>query len=150
MVNMELVPPCGLYCGVCAIMYATRDDNERFRERLAPVYGCQAEDLYCSGCGAPEDKVWIFCRACPIKSCAAEREITGCHQCDDWPCETIENFPMPVARKVMARAIPRWREVGTERWVAEEEARYHCPSCGNTVFRGARRCHVCKEPLDLD
>lgn len=150
MVREEYVPPCGLYCGVCAIMYATRDENLKFRERLAPVYGVRPEDLFCAGCLAPEEQVWQYCRHCPIKSCARDRAIEGCHECDDWPCEMIENFPLPVGRRVMMRAIPRWREVGTEQWVAEEEERYHCPACGHKVFRGAKRCNACKKPLDLD
>jgi DNA-directed RNA polymerase subunit RPC12/RpoP len=51
---------------------------------------------------------------------------------------------------VMLRAIPHWREVGTEKWVEDEEARYHCPSCGHKLFRGAKRCNRCKAEVDLD
>ena len=48
------------------------------------------------------------------------------------------------------RAIPRWREIGTEAWVAEEEQRYLCPGCGAKLFRGAKRCRECKQQVDLD
>lgn len=57
---------------------------------------------------------------------------------------------MTVGKKVILRAIPYWREVGTEKWVRDEEARYVCPVCGNRVFRGVVRCNRCKEELDLD
>jgi methionyl-tRNA synthetase len=57
---------------------------------------------------------------------------------------------MTVGKKVILRAIPHWREVGTEKWVADEEARYVCPGCGNRVFRGAVKCNRCQAPLDLD
>ena len=57
---------------------------------------------------------------------------------------------MPVGKKVIMRAVPHWREVGTEQWVADEEARYVCPSCGAELFRGAKRCRQCKEPVDAD
>jgi len=50
----------------------------------------------------------------------------------------------------MMRAIPQWREMGTEKWVAAEEARYQCPQCGLKLFRGAKRCRECKTPVDLD
>ncbi len=148
--NMELVPPCGLYCGVCAIRIATVDDNDKFREKLAPIYGVKPEDLHCEGCRAPVDKVWMYCQACPIKACTGDRGYEGCSECDDFPCELIENFPIPVGKKVIMRAVPRWREVGTEAWVAEEEARYKCPECGAQLFRGAKRCRSCKEPVDVD
>ena len=146
----EQVPPCGLYCGVCAIMYATRDDNQKFREKLAPVYGVTPEQIYCEGCLAEDDKVFFYCRVCPVKSCTREKGYDGCHQCDDFPCEFIENFPIPVGKKVIMRAVPRWREVGTEAWVEEEEKRYVCPKCGARLFRGAKSCRECREPVDVD
>ncbi|MGD9031986.1 MAG: hypothetical protein PVJ69_05795 [Desulfobacteraceae bacterium] len=57
---------------------------------------------------------------------------------------------MTVGRKVILRAIPYWREVGTEKWIQDEEARYICPECGSKVFRGAAKCNQCKVILDLD
>ena len=39
---------------------------------------------------------------------------------------------------------------GTERWVEEEERRYHCPACDYVLFRGAKSCRGCKTRIDLD
>jgi predicted RNA-binding Zn-ribbon protein involved in translation (DUF1610 family) len=50
----------------------------------------------------------------------------------------------------MLRAIPQRRDWGTEKWVAEETKRYQCPSCGYALFRGAKRCRECGQPVDLD
>jgi len=36
----------------------------------------------------------------------------------------IENFPLPVGKKVILRAIPTWKKLGTEGWMGEEEKRY--------------------------
>ena len=94
--------------------------------------------------------MFLYCRVCPFKACTRERGLEGCHQCPDWPCEHVEGFIMPVGKKVMLRAIPQWREWGTERWVEEEEKRYHCPDCGNPLFRGAKRCNRCGIPVDVD
>ncbi len=150
-INKDLLAPCGLYCGVCGVLIADRDDNRKFKERLATVYGTAPEDIRCKGCMHENpDAVFLYCRVCPIKNCTREKGIEGCHQCDDFPCPLIEEFPMPVGRRVMLRGIPQWREWGTEKWVAEEEKRYHCPSCGYKLFRGAKRCRQCKEPVDLD
>ena len=57
---------------------------------------------------------------------------------------------MTVGKKVILRAVPYRRKVGTERWVSDEEARYVCPGCGNRLFRGAMRCNRCKTVVDLD
>jgi predicted RNA-binding Zn-ribbon protein involved in translation (DUF1610 family) len=57
---------------------------------------------------------------------------------------------MTIGKKVILRAIPHRREVGTEDWIKNEEARYLCPQCGNKAFRGAIKCNQCKAKLDLD
>jgi hypothetical protein len=63
-VNPDLVSPCGLYCGVCAIYIAHRDNNQKFKERLVNLYkgevsgkgilpNCEnlsIEDIKCRGC----------------------------------------------------------------------------------------------------
>ncbi len=148
MVSKELLAPCGLYCGVCGILMAHRDDNQKFKERLSTVYGMSPDDIVCEGCLS--DVRFKYCQQCPIRSCAEAKHYEGCHQCGDWPCGLIEDFPMPVGKKVITRAVPAWRELGTEKWVEEEEKRYHCPECGHELFRGAKRCRNCKEPVDQD
>ncbi|MFW9951425.1 MAG: DUF3795 domain-containing protein, partial [Candidatus Thorarchaeota archaeon] len=87
---------------------------------------------------------------CSIKKCTIEKNLEGCHQCDEFPCKFIKNFPVPVAKKVMMRTIPFWRENGTQKFVEEEEKRYTCPQCGNNLFRGAKLCNVCKIDVNLD
>ncbi|GAB4349187.1 MAG: DUF3795 domain-containing protein [Candidatus Abyssubacteria bacterium] len=147
-VNRDLLAPCGLYCGVCGIYIADRDQNTKFKERLATVYGVAPEELRCRGCMS--DAPFGYCKTCLIKSCTREKQYQGCHQCTDFPCGHITNFPFEAGRKVMLRAIPQWREMGTEKWVEAEEARYHCPECGSALFRGAKRCHQCRVPVDVD
>lgn len=155
-INSEYLAPCGLYCGVCGILYATRDSNMKFKERLLGVYedklaggeDLTVDDIRCEGCLS--ESPFIYCRECPIKACTKSRGYVGCHQCSDFPCGLIEDFPIPVGKKVILRAIPHWREVGTEKWVQDEESRYLCPECGNMLFRGAKSCNRCKTPVDLD
>ena len=57
---------------------------------------------------------------------------------------------MTVGKKVILQAVSYRRKVGTEKWVQDEAARYVCPECGNTVFRGVVTCNRCKVKLDLD
>lgn len=148
-VEKELLAPCGLYCGVCAVLIAHRDGNEKFKERLLGVYGLgSTEEVRCKGCLS--DDRFLYCEVCPIRDCCERKGLEGCHQCGDWPCSFIEDFPLPVGKKVMLRAVPAWRELGTERWVESEEARYRCPSCGYKLFRGAKRCRSCGESVDVD
>jgi hypothetical protein len=161
-INPDFIAPCGLYCGVCAVYLAYRDNNLKFKERLAGMYrggvagkgalpnseNLTAEDIKCRGCLS--DERFLHCRQCEIRACAQAKGYTGCHQCAEFPCDHIENFPMTVGKKVILRAIPYWREVGTEKWITDEEARYVCPQCGNRLFRGVVVCNQCKTKVDLD
>jgi len=160
--NPALIGPCGLYCGVCAIYIAHRDNNHKLKERLVNLYkggipgkgtlpgseNLSTEDIKCDGCLS--NNVFMYCQSCEIKDCTKEKGYVGCHQCNEFPCRYIEDFSMTVGKKVILRAIPYWREVGTEKFIKDEEARYICPECGNIVFRGVVKCNKCKVQLNLD
>lgn len=161
-INPDFVSPCGLYCGVCAIRMAYRDNNQKFKERLLKLYQGEVpgkgllpnsenltiDDIKCNGCLS--DDRFMHCRQCEIRDCTQKKGYAGCHECNKFPCQFIDDFPMTIGKKVILRAIPYWREVGTEKWIEDEEARYVCPECSNKVFRGAVRCNQCGEKLDLD
>ena len=155
-INPDYIAPCGLYCGVCGILYATRENDLKFKEILAGFYSdklsksekLSVEDIHCKGCLSSEP--FYFCRECAIKDCVTKKGYSGCHECADFPCTLIEEFPIPLGKKVILRAIPYRKKVGTEKWVIDEEARYICPECGQKLFRGVKRCNKCKTPVDLD
>ena len=148
MAQKELLAACGMYCGVCGVLIAHRENNMKFKERLCTVYGCTPEEIVCEGCLS--DVRFKYCVTCPIRSCTEEKGIEGCHQCVDFPCTRIESFPIAVGKKVILRATPTRRALGDEKWAEEEQKRYFCPQCGSVAFRGAKRCRSCREPLDLD
>ena len=109
-INPDFVAPCGLYCGVCAIYMAHRDNNLKFKERLVKLYqgevsgkgtlpnseNLSVEDIKCRGCLS--DERFMHCRQCEIRACAQGKGFTGCHQCDEFPCQYIDKFPMAVGK----------------------------------------------------
>jgi hypothetical protein len=150
-ISNDLLSPCGLYCGACSILMAHRENNRKLKDKLAGVYGMKPEDLHCTGClSSNESEIFPYCKVCPIKSCARDKKIEGCHQCDDFPCAHIDGFAIPLGKKVILKSVPLRREIGTEAWVRHEEERYACPTCGQKAFRGARRCNKCGNELELD
>ncbi len=150
-IKNELLAPCGLYCGVCAIYMAHNDNNLKFKEKLVNVYKPMTktiDDIHCEGCLSDDKFGW--CQTCPIRSCSQEKGYEGCFQCSDFPCKMIDRFPIEVGKKVILRAIPQWKELGTEKWVEMEEKRYLCRECGNKLFRGAKRCNKCGISVNID
>jgi predicted RNA-binding Zn-ribbon protein involved in translation (DUF1610 family) len=151
--DRNLLAPCGLYCGACGVYLATRNGDAKFKERLGALYGSAPEETECLGCMQPDPPktLYGYCRQCPIRDCVRSRGFYSCHQCADWPCSLVTGFPLATGRRVMARAIPLWRSrvacdgpvAGDAAWAREECARYHCPDCGEPLFRGAQRCRAC-------
>jgi hypothetical protein len=54
-VEPKFLAPCGLYCGVCGVFYATRDNNDKFLERLLAMYQEKISGL--EGISI-DDKIW--------------------------------------------------------------------------------------------
>lgn len=160
--NPNFASPCGLYCGVCAIYIAARENNTKLKERLVNLYkggtpgkgtlpnseNLSIEDIHCGGCLSND--LFMHCEQCEIRECNRERGYAGCHECGEFPCEHIDHFSMAIGKKVIMRCVPYRRKFGDEKWVRDEEVRYKCPECGNKVFRGVMTCNQCKTQLDLD
>ena len=142
---------------VCGIYIATRDENEKFKGVMGRLYGTSPEETQCRGCMQPDPpkKLYGYCETCGIRDCVKEKGYYSCHQCHEWPCEKIEDFGYATGVRVMKKAIVLWRakvaelgdEMGSEAWARSECERYHCPSCGEPLFRGARRCRACNEDV---
>lgn len=155
--NKDLMAPCGLYCGACGVYIATRDGNEKFKAVMGNLYGTKPEDTQCYGCMQPDPpkKMYGYCKSCNIRACVISRGFYSCHQCSEWPCDRINNFGFATGVRVMKRTIPIWRacvaelgdEQGSVKWAHLECERYHCPNCGQSLFRGAQHCRKCKAQL---
>ncbi|MFX0155459.1 MAG: DUF3795 domain-containing protein [Candidatus Hodarchaeota archaeon] len=152
-IKRELLSPCGLYCGVCRIYKAHKDNDLEFKKEILHTheeFGAKnVDDIACTGC-LSDGVIFYFCQTCPIKECIMNKKIEGCYLCNDFPCKMIINWPDPLDKKVMLRTVPTWREFGTEKWIQMEEKRYRCPNCGELLFHGAKKCKRCNFKVDLD
>ena len=145
-IKKELLSPCGLYCGVCAVYLAYISNDNDFKKKLFPIYekwGAKTiEDIACTGC-LSDDVVFPFCQTCAIKNCIKEKNLEGCRQCDDFPCKILKQWPSPEGKEVMLKEIPIWRELETEKWIENIEGKNKCPECGIINYRGAKQCFKC-------
>jgi len=136
-----LLAPCGLCCRYCAVRQAHLAGDRAMQEKLAAFFKVKPREVACQGCMSQERL--FFCQSCGIRECAVGKELTGRHECAEFPGRLIEDFPVPAGRAIMLEAVPRWREVGTRAWLQEERARHTCPECGTLMVRGMRRCPTC-------
>ena len=143
-VKNEFLSPCGMYCSVCAVRAAQQNNDQELKTILASYFGTSPENIVCEGCMS--EKTFQFAKTCSIRACAQEKKLKDCRQCDDFPCNNIKNFPIEAARNNMLKSIPRWKELGTERWVAEQEKHFSCSKCGTLLHRYADKCSNCQTP----
>ena len=133
-----------MYCSVCSVQAAIRNNDQELKEKLASIFGTSTENIACEGCMS--EKTFQFAMACPVRACTQKKNLIGCHQCDDFPCNNIKNFPIEAAGNNILKSIPRWKELGTERWVAEQEKHFSCSKCGTLLHRFAYKCSNCQTP----
>jgi hypothetical protein len=99
----EKLAYCGLICPSCAIYLATREmDPKKQREMRVEIareikkhYGqeCKAEDVGdCDGCKSEGGRLFPGCKNCPMRKCARQKGIENCAHCNEYACETIEEF----------------------------------------------------------
>ncbi|MFX1451204.1 MAG: DUF3795 domain-containing protein [Promethearchaeota archaeon] len=145
-INKNLLAPCGLYCGVCATRYAYKNNDERLKQKLAKSYSLEVGDIKCEGCLSNFRSP--FCNACSIRRCVKKKNISGCHECEEFPCRRINKFPFKIAKEFMLKSIPARKKRTDEEWVKWEEANWTCSSCNEVGFRGANRCPKCKNEIN--
>ncbi len=98
-----MIAYCGLDCRTCPIYLVTREKNKEKQEAkrkeilqlIKEHYGLEyrLEDITdCDGCMIETGKLFSACKECPIRNCAIEKKIVSCAYCDEYICETLEEF----------------------------------------------------------
>jgi len=63
-------------------------------------------------------------------SCAAEKSVDFCSECDEYPCEDLKEFQAAMPHRIeLWDDLERIRDVGYERWFEEKINHYSCPKC---------------------
>ncbi len=132
---------CGLFCPACSAFIATREDPERL-QKIADGWGVPVEEARCDGCRS--DRRFVYCRTCHMVSCAAERGLDFCGQCDEYPCQQLKEFQVAMPHRIeLWDNLARIEEVGWERWYAEKLEHYACARCGTINSAYDPTCRRC-------
>lgn len=94
----RMIAYCGLCCTDCEAFIATQKDDDAEREKLAQKwskeYGSdiKSDDINCDGCLPDEGRHISYCAVCKIRKCVKQKGIDNCAYCDDYSCETLNEF----------------------------------------------------------
>ena len=139
--DKRLTAVCGLFCPACGLFIGTQDDPQRLQNRAAKMQQ-PIEDLQCDGCRA--ERRSAYCRTCQFVSCAAEKGIDFCGQCDDYPCDELKQFQAARSHRIeLWEAQERINAVGYEQWFSEMAEHYACPQCQTINSAYDVRCRRC-------
>ena len=141
----QLIAPCGVYCGVCPQMVAHRNDDDRLKGKLAAMYGLKPDDIVCEGCNSSNP--FVFCTSCAIKSCVQEKDIESCAECEGFPCQTIDSFPVAKFVEKIKWDVRYRREEGKDAWIKKTLDMNTCPECETLNHWVAKSCIRCRTQL---
>ena len=91
---------CGLDCGVCPAFIATKNNDDKLREKTAKEWTerykesnrnrppIKPEEINCCGC-LSDGPVYFNCKRCEIRKCGFDKGIKNCQECKDYKCEKL-------------------------------------------------------------
>ena len=89
---------CGLDCAQCEAFIATRNNDDALRVKVAEEWArlnnapIKPEHINCTGCQSAGVKTYYCEQMCKIRRCAAERHVSTCADCGDYPCASLEEI----------------------------------------------------------
>ena len=125
-IGSQLFAPCGMNCMVCFAHCSTKKA--------------------CGGCLGTDESKPGHCRTCLRKNCAAERELSYCYECSDFPCRRIRDLVTSYRKRYGVSLIEQSlfvKENGIELFLENERKRYTCAACGGVISLHDHRCSEC-------
>lgn len=129
---------CGLYCGACSMKNGQIRDTATRLQRLLAAYkyadwAPQVANIFPATQHYSEFEgvlQWLTtqdCQACgdgggpphcAIRICATEKGHVGCWECEEAPCETLQEMDQATPQAVLNRQ--RIKQIGLEAWLTEQ------------------------------
>jgi len=99
----QTVSYCGLLCIGCPIYIATGEPNAVLKEKMKIKIAKTCNNMYhteftskditdCDGCLNENGRHFPSCNECRIRGCARIHQAANCAFCDEYPCETLNEF----------------------------------------------------------
>jgi hypothetical protein len=89
---------CGLDCGECKALIATRQNDAEMKKALADEWSrefgrpMKPDDINCVGCTVLNGPHIDYCNVCEIRSCGIRKNVQNCAHCVEYKCEKLAKF----------------------------------------------------------
>ncbi|MDR0778792.1 MAG: DUF3795 domain-containing protein [Methanomassiliicoccaceae archaeon] len=94
----KIIAYCGINCAECNAYLATKNDDQKLRERTAAEwtklynFNFTPEMINCTSCTGSGVKCG-YCSQCEVRKCAVEKKVRNCGACSEFKtCKTINGF----------------------------------------------------------
>lgn len=93
-----MIAYCGIRCTECDTYDATVNDDNVKRKEIADQWSKQfnaqfrPEQMNCVGCKSESGPTFFYCNMCQIRQCCQQKRVITCAHCDDYGCDTLEQF----------------------------------------------------------
>ncbi len=154
--NSTVTTPCARQCAGCPKARMCTDTEIKHPE--AAICG-----LYCATCpsfgkdcdGCLSSRVAEECRGCPngFRECAAQKGVTRCYECPDFPCERLKKFTQTHIvngvkhHEYVIQNLEQMRDSGVENWVNRMDQETRCPQCNHRIIWYEKACSACKTSI---
>ncbi len=128
-----LIAPCGIYCGACR-HYLLKKKN--LLEKRGFKQGCD-------GCRIRNKNCAFIKKDCPWYK---KKKVQFCYECDEFPCDRMyrmESIYQEKYKVSMIGNLERIKEVGSQKWLQEQQELYTCPKCGGEISVHDAECFDC-------
>jgi len=126
----DLVAPCSDYCGGCGQYNGIICQTAKQMREFADLYGFEfrsegvfdfkqfvkALEWFIENAECPRCKQGGGFPSCAVRKCCFEKGLRICFQCEEFPCSKTND----VADTDTTDRYRRFKEVGFERWVADQ------------------------------
>lgn len=144
---------CGLFCGTCPAYLAHRENDVAELGKASQVMGVPIEQIRCDGCLS--QRVMPHCADCKhgFRRCSAEKKVTWCFQCTDFPCQRLQDFTnVHIVDGISHHASViedgyYMKEHGVEQYVEKQQSAMCCFRCGKRQYWFSRVCPACHAPI---
>lgn len=100
----------------------------------------------CLGC-RPDDKGCSFLKNDCKK--LTDRSLEYCFECEDFPCKNLQYLDERYSQRYgmsMIDNLTYIEENGVDKFLEQQEEKYECPECGETICVHTNICYNCDKP----